>query len=106
MAEPKPKAAGSIDTEMVKHVASLVRLGLDEDEARRFSGQFAEILDYFRLLNAVDTEDVPPASEQPAVRNVTRPDEVRPSLPRDEFLSNVPHAEGPFVRVPNVFDEE
>jgi len=106
MADPKPKPAGTIDTEMVKHVAALVRLGLDEDEARKFSSQFSAIIDYFHLLNEVDTAEVPPASEQPAMRNVTREDDVAPSLPRADFLKNVPHAEGAFVRVPNVFDEE
>jgi aspartyl-tRNA(Asn)/glutamyl-tRNA(Gln) amidotransferase subunit C len=107
MADTKQaKDAFTIDTEMVKHVAYLVRLGLSEDEAREFSGQFSAIIDYFHLLNEVDTADVPPASEQPATRNVTREDVVAPSLARADFLKNVPHLEGSFVRVPKVFDEE
>ncbi len=53
----------TIDAEMVKHVAYLVRLGIEEDEAQAFSHQFSEIIDYFHLLNEVDTDAVVPASE-------------------------------------------
>jgi aspartyl-tRNA(Asn)/glutamyl-tRNA(Gln) amidotransferase subunit C len=107
MADPKQTPADfTVDTGTVKHMALLVRLGLSEDEAREFSGQFSAIIDYFHLLSEVNTTEVPPASEQPAVRNVIREDVVKPSLPRADFLKNVPHPEGAFVRVPTVFDEE
>jgi Asp-tRNA(Asn)/Glu-tRNA(Gln) amidotransferase C subunit len=35
-----------------------------------------------------------------------RPDEVRPSMPRQDFMKNVPHPDGAFVQVPQVFGEE
>jgi Asp-tRNA(Asn)/Glu-tRNA(Gln) amidotransferase C subunit len=35
-----------------------------------------------------------------------RPDEVRPSMPRLDFMKNVPHQDGVFVQVPLVFGEE
>ncbi len=53
----------TIDTKAVKHVAHLVRLGISEEEAQKFSGQFSSIIDYFNMLNEVDTENVPPASD-------------------------------------------
>jgi Asp-tRNA(Asn)/Glu-tRNA(Gln) amidotransferase C subunit len=31
---------------------------------------------------------------------------VQPSMPRQEFMKNVPHQEGAFVQVPLVFGEE
>ena len=101
-----PKTDFTIDADMVKHVAFLVRLGITEEEATAFSPQLAAIIDYFHLLNEVDTSDVPPASETSSTRNVMRADEVRPSMPREDFLKNVPHPEGAFVKVPQVFGEE
>ena len=109
-----PKTDFTIDADMVKHVAFLVRLGITEEEATAFSPQLAAIIDYFHLLNEVDTSDVPPASETSSTRNVmpkvpalsVRADEVRPSMPREDFLKNVPHPEGAFVKVPQVFGEE
>lgn len=101
-----PKTDFTIDADMVKHVAFLVRLGIRGEEAQAFSHQFTEIIDYFHLLNEVDTSDVPPASETSSTRSVMREDEVRPSMLREDFLKNVPHPEGAFVRVPQVFGEE
>jgi aspartyl-tRNA(Asn)/glutamyl-tRNA(Gln) amidotransferase subunit C len=101
-----PKTAFTIDAEMVKHVAYLVRLGIQEEEAQAFSHQFTAIIDYFHLLNEVDTNDVTPASEASSTRNVLREDEVGPSMPREAFLKNVPQTDGDYVQVPLVFGEE
>ena len=96
----------TIDADMVKHVAFLVRLGILEEEAQAFSHQFTAIIDYFHLLNEVDTHSVQPASETSSIRSVMRPDEVKPSMPRQDFMKNVPHPDGAFVQVPQVFGEE
>jgi aspartyl-tRNA(Asn)/glutamyl-tRNA(Gln) amidotransferase subunit C len=101
-----PKTDFTIDADMVKHVALLVRLGVTDEEAQAFSHQFSAIIDDFHKLNQVDTSNVPPACESSSTRNVLRPDEVRPSMPREDFLKNVPNLEGDFVRVPQVFGEE
>ncbi len=103
---PFKKQAFTIDAEMVKHVAYLVRLGITDEEAQAFSPQLTEIIDYFHLLNEVDTESVLPASQVSPLCSVMREDEVQASMPLPEFLQNVPHQEGDFVQVPQVFDEE
>ena len=97
---------GGIDTEMVKHIAHLVRLGITEEEARAFSQEFTSIIDYFQVLNEVDTRQTPPATQLTATRSVMREDEARPSMDREEFLHNVPRREGGFVQVPTVLGEE
>jgi aspartyl-tRNA(Asn)/glutamyl-tRNA(Gln) amidotransferase subunit C len=101
-----PKTDFSIDADMVKHVAFLVRLGIQEDEAQAFSHQFSSIIDYFHTLNEVDTSDIPPACETSNTHSVMRADAVRPSMPREDFLKNVPHRDGDHVQVPLVFGEE
>ena len=42
------------DTDLVKHIAYLVRLGITEDEAAAFGQQFETIIEYFKLLNEAD----------------------------------------------------
>jgi aspartyl-tRNA(Asn)/glutamyl-tRNA(Gln) amidotransferase subunit C len=96
----------TIDADMVKHVAFLVRLGIREEEAQAFSHQFSAIIDYFHLLNEVDTQDVPPASEISSTRSVMREDVVGTSMPCEDFLKNVPRRDGDYVQVPLVFGEE
>jgi aspartyl-tRNA(Asn)/glutamyl-tRNA(Gln) amidotransferase subunit C len=106
MAEDPSKTNSTINVAMVKHVAFLVRLGIREEEARAFSHQFSSIIEYFHMLNEVDTSDVPPACETSNTRSVMREDEVRPSMPREDFLKNVPRRDGEHVQVPLVFGEE
>ncbi|MCK6567534.1 MAG: Asp-tRNA(Asn)/Glu-tRNA(Gln) amidotransferase subunit GatB [Chloroflexi bacterium] len=96
----------TIGTKTVKHVANLVRLGISEEEAQTFSGQFSSIIDYFNMLNEVDTENVIPASDIANAENVLREDEVKPSMDREEFLKNAPQSERGYVKVPTVLGEE
>ena len=96
----------TIDTTTVKHVAFLVRLGISEEEAQTFSGQFSSIIDYFNMLNEVDTENVPPASDIANAENVLREDVVKPSMSREEFLKNAPKSERGYVKVPTVLGDE
>ena len=95
-----------IDTNTVKHMAYLVRLGITEEEAQKFSGQFTSIIEYFNMLNEVDTENVPPASDVANAKNILREDVVQPSMSREEFLNNAPQAERGYVKVPTVLGEE
>jgi aspartyl-tRNA(Asn)/glutamyl-tRNA(Gln) amidotransferase subunit C len=43
------------------------------------------------MLNEVDTENVPPASDIANAENVLREDVVKPSMSREEFLKNAPN---------------
>jgi aspartyl-tRNA(Asn)/glutamyl-tRNA(Gln) amidotransferase subunit C len=106
MTNQKPESANSIDTDMVKHVAFLVRLGIREEDAQAFSHQFSSIIGYFQMLNEVDTHDVAPACEASAIRSVMREDDVQPSMLREDFLKNVPQRNGDYVQVPQVFGEQ
>ena len=96
----------TIDTNTVKHMAYLVRLGITEEEAQKFSGQFTSIIEYFNMLNEVDTENVPPASDITNNTNVLREDVAKPSMSREEFLNNAPQSERGYVKVPTVLGDE
>lgn len=96
----------TIDTKTVKHTAYLVRLGISEEEAQTFSGQFSSIIDYFNMLNEVDTDNVPPASDIANAENVLREDVVQPSMSREDFLKNTPQSELGYVKVPTVLGDE
>ena len=95
-----------IDTDMVKHVATLVRLGISDEEAQAFSRQFTSIIDYFNMLNEVDTDNIPPASDIINVENILREDVVRPSMSREEFLKNAPQSERGYIKVPTVLGDD
>ncbi|MEA2386847.1 MAG: aspartyl-tRNA(Asn)/glutamyl-tRNA(Gln) amidotransferase subunit [Thermoleophilaceae bacterium] len=79
-----------IDREQVLHVARLARLELDEDEVTRMTGELSSILGHIEKIGELDLDGVEPTSHVVAVENALRPDEPRPSLPRELALANAP----------------
>lgn len=94
-----------ITREEVDHVASLARLALDERELERITADLDGILEHFEEIAALDLDDVPPTSHPLPLVNVTRPDEVAPTLARDEVLASAPDTEDGRFRVPRILDE-
>ncbi|MBO8158733.1 Asp-tRNA(Asn)/Glu-tRNA(Gln) amidotransferase subunit GatC [Thermosyntropha sp.] len=86
----------------VEHVAILARLKLNDEEKQVFAEQLGAILEYAGRLNKLDTEGVEPLAHILPVYNVFREDEVRPSTPQDEILSNGPLVEDGFYKVPKI----
>ncbi|RLI35256.1 Asp-tRNA(Asn)/Glu-tRNA(Gln) amidotransferase GatCAB subunit C, partial [Candidatus Bathyarchaeota archaeon] len=76
--------------EEVEHVAWLARIELSEEEKALYTRQLNEILDYFRKLEELDLEDVPPELHVAGLVNVYREDECGQPLPREEALKNAP----------------
>jgi aspartyl-tRNA(Asn)/glutamyl-tRNA(Gln) amidotransferase subunit C len=94
-----------LSKEEVQHIALLARLGLTEADTERFQDQLSNILENFRILEQVDTKDVPPTAQSIPMQNITRPDEVTPSLPQNDVLANAPLQESEFFRVKAVLEE-
>ncbi|NMC27983.1 MAG: Asp-tRNA(Asn)/Glu-tRNA(Gln) amidotransferase subunit GatC [Syntrophomonadaceae bacterium] len=86
----------------VEHVALLARLSLNEAEKEKFASQLSMILDYAGKLNLLPTEGVEPLTHILPISNVMRPDEAKPSMPRDEIISNAPLAEEGQYKVPKI----
>jgi aspartyl-tRNA(Asn)/glutamyl-tRNA(Gln) amidotransferase subunit C len=93
-----------LSREEVLHIAELAKLGITEEETERFAGQLSQILDYAQILNRLDTSAIPPTAQAIPLRNVTRPDEVRPSLAPDEILANAPQREDDYFKVKPILD--
>ncbi len=104
MSEKVPKKA--ITEKVVKYVAKLSRLSLDDGEIKKFQSQLSSILGYIEQLNEVDTTDTPPTSHVlSSMKNVFREDELKESLSADEALSNAPDRKDGFFRVPKVIKD-
>jgi aspartyl-tRNA(Asn)/glutamyl-tRNA(Gln) amidotransferase subunit C len=90
-----------IDREQVLHVARLARLALSEDEIERMAGELSGILEHVERMNELELDGVEPTSHVVELENVLRPDEARPSWPRERVLEAAPDpADGAF-RVPS-----
>lgn len=92
-----------LSDEDVLKLARLSRLHLTDEEVRRFKKEISTILAYVEQLQAVDLSGVQPTSQVTGLKNVTRPDEVRPyaATPQD-LLKNVPATQNGHIKVRRV----
>jgi aspartyl-tRNA(Asn)/glutamyl-tRNA(Gln) amidotransferase subunit C len=95
-----------ISRDDVVHVAKLARLELTEEELELFTPQLAAVLEHAADVEALDLADVPPTSHPYPLRNVFRDDEVRPSIDREEVLSQAPSVESSRFKVPAILGDE
>ena len=90
-----------IDREQVLHVARLARLQLSDAEVEAMTGELSSVLGHIEKIGELDLDDVTPTSHVVALENVLRPDEPRPSLPREDALAEAPDSDGVGFRVPS-----
>ena len=94
-------AAAEID---VKYVAHLARLALTPEEEKKLGAQLDHILGYIEKLKELDVSKVEPTAHAAPLVNVTRPDEIRPSLPHADALRNSPAAANGLFIVPKIVE--
>jgi len=85
-------------------IAALARLELEDSELDLFARQLSDILAYATEVQQVDTTGVPPTATVASRHAGDRPDEVGPSLTREDALMNAPEAalEAGLFKVPRV----
>ncbi len=88
----------------VKYVAHLARLALSPDEETRIGAQLAGVLGYIEKLKEVDVSGVEPTAHAFQLVNVTRPDEVRPSMSPEDALRNAPSQGNSLFLVPKIVE--
>ena len=90
-------ASAEID---VKYVAHLARIALTPDEEKKIGSQLGHILGYIEKLRELDVTNVEPTAHAVPLVNVTRADEIRPSLPHEDALRNAPRQANGLVHRP------
>jgi len=88
----------------VKYVAHLARLALTPKEEQKLGAQLGHILGYIEKLKELDVTNVEPTAHAVPLVNVTRPDELRASLPHDEAMCNAPAQSNGLFIVPRIVE--
>lgn len=91
--------------EQVRHIAELAKLALTDEEVERYAHQLSDVLAWAEALQRLDTDSISPTAQVLDLRNVTRPDVVRPSLSPAEVLANAPRRDGDHFRVKPILDQ-
>ncbi|WOF15686.1 Asp-tRNA(Asn)/Glu-tRNA(Gln) amidotransferase subunit GatC [Methanoplanus sp. FWC-SCC4] len=82
----------------VEGIARLADITIEKDKIAGFTDQFNNILEYFDILDTVDSEEI----EEGDLYNVLREDEIIPSLPQEEALSTPGETEEGYIKAPKV----
>ncbi len=92
----------------VNHIAKLARLGITDEEEKKFEKDLSAILEFVTKLNEADTEGVEPTAHVTGATNVLREDETN-LLSHDEsvksgILANAPEKERGYFKVRRVLE--
>lgn len=90
----------------VKHIAKLANLTLSEEEEKKFEIQLEETVEYIEGLSEVDTNGIEPTSQVTGLENVTREDEITPSLSQSDALKNAKSTHKGYFKVKGILNNE
>ena len=93
-----------LTSDNVKKIASLARIGIEEKEIEDYQKNLSAILDYFKELEELDTDNVEPIGHITGRENVSRKDkrgEIS-EKEREDILKNAPERKDNFVKVKSV----
>ncbi|MBP7835482.1 MAG: Asp-tRNA(Asn)/Glu-tRNA(Gln) amidotransferase subunit GatC [Rhodoluna sp.] len=95
-----------ITPDLVRHLANLARIDVNDQEVELFAGQLGLIVDSMATIKAAVAGDVPATSHPIPMANVYREDVVEPSLTQEQALSAAPDSADGRFRVHAILDEE
>jgi len=90
----------------IKHVAKLANLTLSTEEEEKFAIQLDETEEHIKGLDEVATQDIEPTSQVTGLENITREDEIKPSLTQEQALSNAQSTHNGFFKVKGILNSE
>ncbi|MEK7065247.1 MAG: Asp-tRNA(Asn)/Glu-tRNA(Gln) amidotransferase subunit GatC [Patescibacteria group bacterium] len=96
----------ALTTNEIEQVAALARLELSEKEKKMYAEQLSVVLDYFSMLNEVNTDNVIETSQVTGLEDVVREDKVveRSEETKQKLIKNFPEKVGRLLKVKAVFD--
>ena len=95
-----------ITPETVRHLASLARILVTDEEVEKLAKELDVIVESVATVKGAVSADTPATSHPIPMSNVYREDVVKPSLSQQQALSNAPdQADGKF-KVNAILDEE
>ena len=94
----------SLTNDEIRHIASLARIALSDEEIDIFRVQLSDILSHFDALQKIKTDSIDPSFHPVSFDTVMRDDDLEDSLPLEEVLKNAPRTEGDLFRIRAVLE--
>ena len=94
----------TIDLKTVKHISKLARISIDDEKAKKLTGDLNSIFEFIEKLNKLKTDKVEPLTSILNEPLRTRNDEINDGRIRDKILENSPQKNEQFFVVPKVIE--
>lgn len=85
------------DKEMITKISKLSRLTLSEKEISKFSKEFDDILEYFKVLDQCDISETKSSFTPVEEKNHLREDKIEPTVSQDQALSFTENKKDGFI---------
>jgi aspartyl-tRNA(Asn)/glutamyl-tRNA(Gln) amidotransferase subunit C len=96
--------SSTIDKDTLAHLAKLARIEFDPAEEEKLIADLGAILDHFKELQGLDTENVTPMTGGTDLKNIFRGDTERENTDRGAGVEAFPKSKDGFLEVPAVFE--
>jgi aspartyl-tRNA(Asn)/glutamyl-tRNA(Gln) amidotransferase subunit C len=96
--------SSTIDKDTLAHLAKLARIEFDPSEEEKLIADLGAILDRFKELQALPTDDVVPMTGGTDLKNMFRDDAERENTNRGAGVEAFPKSKDGFLEVPAVFE--
>ena len=93
-----------IDKKLVKKIATLSRIKIQEKEVEKFSKELSKIITWVEKLNEVETKNISPIANPSDIKIPLRKDEINDGKIEDKVLENAPEKKAGYFIVPKVVD--
>ena len=94
----------TIDLKTVKHISKLSRISIEDEKAKKLTGDLNSIFEFIEKLNKLNTDKVEPLTSIAETTLKLRRDEVKSENIRDQILKNSPNEIKDFFVVPKVVE--
>ncbi len=94
-----------LEKDEIKHIASLARIGLKDDEIEKHQEELSQVLDYFKKLEDLDTDKVEPIGHITGMHSVFREDKSEDCEKeiKKGIIDNAPSEKDNYFKVKSVF---
>ena len=93
-----------IDKKLVKKIATLSKMKIEENEVEKFSNELSKIINWVEKLNEVDTKNITPITNPSDIKIPFRKDKINDGKIADKILKNAPEKKAGYFVVPKVVE--
>ena len=93
-----------ISKEEILHIAKLASLKIKEEEIEEYRKNLADILNFAKTINNVDTNNLEETNGATTNVNFLREDEVKEFEDKENLMQNAPEQENNMFKIPKVLN--